>query len=318
MVIFGASGDLHHAQAAARALQPGRNNLLPQRIRHSWFRQRRIFRKRTSASASATISASTPALPPDCELCDWLADAAYYIYGRFQQPGRLRQAERQRIANSTDRHHTRGNVFYYLATLPQFFPEIIRQLGEQGLTSRTTALAARHHREAVRARSGIGQALNREIGQILKESQIYRIDHYLGKETVQNILVFRFANGIFEPIWNRRYIDHVQITVAERPRRGTARRLLRTRGLPARHDSEPHSAAGVADRDGAADFVSGRRGARRAIEGAARHPADIPEDVLTRAVRGQYGEARSVGACPGYRCRRCSSIRIRTPRRSSP
>jgi glucose-6-phosphate 1-dehydrogenase len=62
----------------------------------------------------------------------------------------------------------------------------------------------------------IRQSLNRELGKILKESQIYRIDHYLGKETVQNILVFRFGNSIFEPIWNRNYIDHVQITVAEK------------------------------------------------------------------------------------------------------
>ena len=70
-------------------------------------------------------------------------------------------------------------------------------------------------------------ALNEPIGHTFAERQIYRIDHYLGKETVQNILVFRFANGIFEPIWNRKYVDHVQITVAEDDRRGGARRLLR-------------------------------------------------------------------------------------------
>jgi predicted PP-loop superfamily ATPase len=76
-------------------------------------------------------------------------------------------------------------------------------------------MAPRRHREAVRSRSRVARALNRQLAALLREEQIYRIDHYLGKETVQNIMAFRFANGIFEPIWNRRYVDHVQITVAE-------------------------------------------------------------------------------------------------------
>ena len=115
------------------------------------------------------------------------------------------------------------------------------------------------------------RALNQRIAQaVLDEQQIYRIDHYLGKETVQNILVFRFANGIFEPIWNRRYVDHVQITVAESARRRAARRLLRRGRRAARHGAEPPVAAAGADRDGAA-----RRRSRptpcatRRLEGAA-------------------------------------------------
>ena len=123
---------------------------------------------------------------------------------------------KDRIGEVEERHHTSGNVFYYLATAPQFFAEIIRQLGEQGLTSEEHG----HWRRVIIEKPfgsdlESAKALNREIGQVLKETQIYRIDHYLGKETVQNILIFRFANGIFEPVWNRRYIDHVQITVAE-------------------------------------------------------------------------------------------------------
>ncbi len=90
--------------------------------------------------------------------------------------------------------------------------------------------------------------LNREIREVLDEQQIYRIDHYLGKETVQNILVFRFANGIFEPIWNRRYIDHVQITVAETV--GVEQRggYYEDGGRAARHGAEPHVPAPRADR----------------------------------------------------------------------
>ena len=105
------------------------------------------------------------------------------------------------------------------------------------------------------------------------EKQIYRIDHYLGKETVQNILVFRFANGIFEPIWNRRYIDHVQITVAETVGRRAARRLLRQRRRLARHGAQPHHAAHQLDRHGAADLFRRRRGARRTRQDPARHSA---------------------------------------------
>ena len=83
------------------------------------------------------------------------------------------------------------------------------------------------------------RALNRDVHETLDERQIYRIDHYLGKETVQNLLVFRFANGIFEPVWNNRFVDHVQITGAETHRRRGARRLLRAGGQHARHGPEP-------------------------------------------------------------------------------
>ena len=85
--------------------------------------------------------------------------------------------------------------------------------------------------------------LNHRVHEFLDEKQIYRIDHYLGKETVQNIMVFRFANAVFEPIWNRRYVDHVQITAAEKRRRGEPRRLLRRSRRGARHVSEPLAAS---------------------------------------------------------------------------
>ena len=112
---------------------------------------------------------------------------------------------------------TAGNHLYYLATQPSAFAEIVAQLGRVGLDHERHDGGWRriiiekpfgHDLEsAIR--------LNREVGKVFRESQVYRIDHYLGKETVRNLLVFRFGNGIFEPIWNRRHIDHVQITVAE-------------------------------------------------------------------------------------------------------
>src|SRR6202047_3479978 len=110
---------------------------------------------------------------------------------------------------------TNGNRVFYLATAPQFFSVIIDRLGSSGIAK------AGEGWERVVAENPFGndlksaQALNQAIHSVFTEQQIFRIDHYLGKETVQNVLVFRFANGIFEPIWNRRYVDHIQITVAE-------------------------------------------------------------------------------------------------------
>ena len=121
------------------------------------------------------------------------------------------------LAELDERHrHARAIISIYLAVAPMFFAEIVKQLGAEDLQCEENG----HWRRVVIEKPfgsdlDSAQALNREIQQVLTEKQIYRIDHYLGKETVQNILVFRFSNGIFEPIWNRRYIDHVQITVAE-------------------------------------------------------------------------------------------------------
>ncbi len=160
-----------------------------------------------------------------------------------------------------------GNVLFYLATPPDFFGDIVEQLGRSGLTAETDEAWRRVIVEKPFGNSyDSARELNARLRKVLTEEQIYRIDHYLGKETVQNLLVFRFANGIFEPIWNRRYIDNVQITVAETV--GVEQRgpLLRTRGGAARHGGEPPLPAPVAHRDGAALFASKprRSGTRRA------------------------------------------------------
>src|SRR5262249_53859481 len=125
---------------------------------------------------------------------------------------------KQRLDALDKTHGTRGNRLYYLAVAPEFFATIIGQLGQAGLIYPA-------HQETPWSRVVIekpfghdlasARALNRDITQVLDEGQIYRIDHYLGKETVQNILALRFGNAIFEPIWNRRHVASVQITAAE-------------------------------------------------------------------------------------------------------
>ncbi len=139
---------------------------------------------------------------------------------------------------------------------------------------------------------------------MLDESQIYRIDHYLGKETVQNILSFRFGNSIFEPLFNHRYVDSVQITVAETlGMEGSRGAYYDTAGIAARHGAEPHAAAPLPDRHGAAVGARSAGDARREGEGAARAAAD---DAARRSpphtVRGQYGVGERDGKIVhGYR-----------------
>ena len=154
--------------------------------------------------------------PVDSAVWESFVQGVFYVPGAYDDPASLR-----RLSEALQRIHrergTAGNTLFYLAVPPTSFPPIIEGLGEQSDGD------GRSHREWSRVivEKPFGedlqtaQELNRKLYSVFPEESVYRIDHYLGKETVQNILVFRFANGIFEPIWNRRYVDHIQITVAE-------------------------------------------------------------------------------------------------------
>src|SRR5262249_38559479 len=141
----------------------------------------------------------------------------YYHAGNFDDPEAYRALAR-RLEEIDRERGVPGNRIFYLATPPASFPAILSNLGAaSGLVRR----GARRPFQRIIVEKPFGtdlqsaQQLNREVGEVADESQIYRIDHYLGKETVQNLMVFRFSNGIFEPLWNNRYVDHVQLTGAE-------------------------------------------------------------------------------------------------------
>jgi glucose-6-phosphate 1-dehydrogenase len=138
------------------------------------------------------------------------------------------------LKGSTNAGSLEGNRLFYLATPPDVFDDLVIGIREGGLNK-----SAGWVRIVVEKPFGhdleSARQLNRLLWTAFDEPAIFRIDHYLGKETVQNLLVFRFGNTIFEPLWNRRYIDHVQITVAEERRRGASGALLRGGGGVARH-----------------------------------------------------------------------------------
>lgn len=216
LVLFGATGDLAHRKVVPALYQLWRTNLLPHEFILLAIGRREYDDDTFRTELRASLEQHSRVLPLD--EAAWASFSSRIRYHRldFGDPAGFDGLVR-RLDVLDEEEGTRGNRMFYLATQPSQFAEIVAQLGRVGLDHE------RHdggwRRVVIEKPFGhdldSAKRLNREVGKVFRESQVYRIDHYLGKETVRNLLVFRFGNGIFEPLWNRRYVDHVQITVAE-------------------------------------------------------------------------------------------------------
>ncbi len=292
-VVFGAMGDLTKRKLLPALYNLQANGLLPRELAFLGVARRALDDAafRDYAAAAARELGARPAAGGSA--ADFTA-CVHYVKGDFEEAGTY-EALSAALAHAAKEHGTSGNAVFYLATPPGEFSAIVRGLAGAGLTRQD----AGWRRVVVEKPFGhdldSARALNRELSGVLDESQIYRIDHYLGKETVQNLMVFRFANGMFEPIWNRRYVDHVQLTVAEElgvegrgayyEEAGVVRDIVQNHMLQLLTlvaMEPPSTLAPEAVRNEKVKVLD----AIRAME---------PEQVLRDAVRGQYGAGEVAG-----------------------
>jgi glucose-6-phosphate 1-dehydrogenase len=214
LVIFGAGGDLTKRKLIPALFHLSAANMLPSNFAMVGIDRLELdseaYRERINDEIEGFVGETFSK-----ELWDNLLKRIYYVQGDFKNPESY-SALKDMLQKVDSEQQTPGSYLFYLSTPPSFFGEISRQLADAGLTVET---GDQWRRIIIEKPFGhdlaSAQLLNEQLHQAVNEHQIYRIDHYLGKETVQNIMAFRFANGIIEPTWNSRYVDHVQITVAE-------------------------------------------------------------------------------------------------------
>ena len=301
IVIFGASGDL-----TKRKLLPALYNLKCLKLLPQDFAvigvavsdgNDEMYRDKITADINEFATH-----PVDKAEWDDFVKRSYYIAGDFNDANTFQHLA-GKIADVQKTHKLPGNILFYLAIAPSFFAKVVDQLGAAGLTQETEAAWRRVIVEKPFGHDlASARSLNADLTKSLAERQIYRIDHYLGKETVQNIMVFRFGNSVFEPIWNRRYIEYVQITVAEElgvelrggyyDHSGAMRDMVQNHILSVLSlvaMEPPTSITGDSVRNEKVKVLD----AIRPME---------PEEVIENTVRGQYGAGAIAGKnVPGYR-----------------
>jgi glucose-6-phosphate 1-dehydrogenase len=214
IVIFGASGDLTHRKLIPAVFDLFQAGLLSRHCAVMGFSRSNLSDDDFRRTAREGLESYGGSLNE--RAWDEFKSCLHYTSGHFDDPSSY-QMLRQRLDKIDAAHGTQGNRIFYLATPPELFKTIVEQLGDAGLnhSSAETGFARLVIEKPFGVDLDSARILNENVQAVFRESQVYRIDHYLGKETVQNILAFRLANGIFEPIWNRNFIDHVQLTVAE-------------------------------------------------------------------------------------------------------
>jgi glucose-6-phosphate 1-dehydrogenase len=301
MVIFGASGDLTRRKLIPALYNLAQNQLLSREFAVIGVSRSPMstedYRKKVSEDIKRFATGKV-----DPDIWEWFIRRMHYLSGDMGDKNLYVQLKD--LLDKVDKDHsTHGNHMYYMATSADFFGPAVEHLAEVGLMQQD----AQHWRRVVIEKPfghdlESARLLNQQLLRVAEEKQIYRIDHYLGKETVQNILALRFANGIFEPVWNRRYIDHIQISVAETV--GVEKRGGYYDKAGALRDMVPNHIMQLISLTAMEPPVSFRADAVRDEQGKILHAIQpmSSEDVLTRTVRGQYGEGISGGErVPAYR-----------------
>lgn len=212
IVIFGASGDLTSRKLVPALYNLKRAGLLPEPTTIVGFSRTPLTDEAWRASLRESTQQHAGGEPFCPKAWDAFAGSIHYQPGDIGKSDDLVQLRERLVSLEGAATVTR---VYYLATAPQFYAPVVTALGSLGMADETPGPRRVIVEKPFGTDLATARSLNAHIHTVFNESQVYRIDHYLGKESVQNILALRFANTIFEPIWNRRYIDHVQITVAE-------------------------------------------------------------------------------------------------------
>jgi glucose-6-phosphate 1-dehydrogenase len=302
LVLFGASGDL-----TKRLLMPALYNLACDRLLPEPFALVGISLEEMSTEAfrsrmSEDIRQFNTRPTFDAGLWDQLVRKLYYTPGNFGDAEAYARLVGL-IARAQREQHLGGNLLFYLATPPAVFGLVAGQLAKAGLAHRDQGWSRLVIEKPFGHDLNSAISLNQELLAHWSEEQIYRIDHYLGKETVQNLLAFRFANGIFEPVWNKTHVDHIQMTVSETvgvegrgnyyDRTGVLRDMIQNHML--------QMLAYVMMEPPASFRADAIRNEKAKLLGAIRLLK--PEEVRHHAVRGQYGPGRKPDgtAVPGYR-----------------